>query len=196
MPLQGSLITRSLITMEMTPFQKALSSLATQDLIKQDLPRCTFLSMQARTSRDPPTCTNLSMLVGSSPLLSTLRAPRSRAQVINGNMATSTTINSSPIKKFQAATREDVCPSLPVATMISPWAIMTSRWIMPTSTLGSPPSRRPSKTFRTCFTSTPCGKQKWETASRTSSYISSRKMRSRTTCSRNSTLTHHSDRLQ
>ena len=154
-----------------------------------------LLAMQAGISWALLACTSPSMLVGSSPLLNTLRAPSNRGQASSGTMATLTTINNNYMKMFQVATREDVCPSLPVAIMISGWATMTSRWIMPTSTLGSPPSRRPSKTFRTCFTSTPCGKQKWETASRTSNYISSRKMRYGTTCSRNSTLTHHSDRL-
>ena len=48
-PLQGSLATCSLDTVEMTPFQKALPSLAIQDLIKQDLPRCTILCMQVGT---------------------------------------------------------------------------------------------------------------------------------------------------
>ena len=48
-----------------------------------------------------------------------LRAPGSRVQVINGRMTTSTTISSNYMKKFQAATREDVCPSLLVAIMIS-----------------------------------------------------------------------------
>ena len=93
-------------------------------------------AMQARISWDPPACINPSMLVGSSSLLSTLRSPGSRAQVSNGNMETLTTISSSHMKKFQAATREDICPSLPIATMISPWAIMSSRWSTPTSTLG------------------------------------------------------------
>ena len=56
----------SLDTVETTPFQKALSSPATQDLIKQDLPRCTILCMQVRTSRDLPVCSNLNMLGGAA----------------------------------------------------------------------------------------------------------------------------------
>ena len=63
------------------------------------------LAMQARISWDLPAYTSLSMLVRSSPLLSTQRAPSNRAQVSNGSMAISTTINNNPIKKFQVATR-------------------------------------------------------------------------------------------
>ena len=76
------------------------------------------------------------MLAGSSLLLSTQKAPGNRAQVSNGSMATSTTINSIPMKKFQVATREDVCPSLFVAIMISQWVTITSRWSIPASTPG------------------------------------------------------------
>ena len=139
--------------------------------------------MQARITQNLPICTSPSILVGSSPLLGTLRALGSRAQVSNGNMATSTTISSSPMKKFQAATREDVCPSLLVAIMINKWATMTSRWSILASTPSGQPLKRRSKTFRTCYTSTPSGKQKWETASPTSNNTSSRRMRIGTICS-------------
>ena len=118
--LRDSRATRCLSTMVTIPFSK-------------DLPSPT---MQTGTSQDFLACTSPSMLAGSSPLLNTLRAPDSRAQVSTSNKGTSTTINSSPMKKFQAATREDVCPSLPVAIMISQWTTMTSRWSIPASTPG------------------------------------------------------------
>ena len=134
------------------------------------------------------------MLVGSSPLLSTLRAPGIRAQVRNGRMATSTTISSSNMTKSWVAIGEDVCPSLPLVTMTSPWAIMSSRWSAPASTPGWRLSKRRGKTSRTHFTGTHNGKQKWENASPTSSRTRSRKTRIGITYSRVSTLTRHSDR--
>ena len=119
-PLQGWLATHSLGTTMMTQFLK-----------DRLLP-----AMQAGISQSLLACTSPSMLVGSSPLLNTLRAPDSRAQVSTSKKETSTTINSNPMKKFQAATREDICPSLPVAIMISQWATMTSRWSIPALTPG------------------------------------------------------------
>ena len=141
-------------------------------------------------------CTSLSMLVGSSTPLSMLRAPGIRAQVRNGSMATSTTISSSHMKKSWVAIREDICPSLPIATMTSPWAIMSSRWSAPTSTIGWRLSKRHSKTFGTSYTSTPSGKQRWENASPPFSSTRSRRTRIGDTCSRVSTLTCLSERLQ
>ena len=119
-PLRGSLITHSLGTMERTPFQKALPSPATQDLIQQDLPRFTFLSMKVGTSRDLLVCTNPSMLGGSSLLCIIQRVPGNRAQVGNGRMAILTITNSSFTRRSLMATREDACPSLLVATMTIP----------------------------------------------------------------------------
>jgi hypothetical protein len=92
-------------------------------------------AMQVRISWDLLACTSPSMLVGSNPLLSTPKASSNLFQASSGTMVTSTTSSNSPMKKFQGATREDVCPSLLVAIMISPWAIMSSRW----STLASTP---------------------------------------------------------
>jgi hypothetical protein len=116
--------------------------------------------------------------------------------VSNGKMATLTTINSRHMKRFQVVTREHACPSLLVATMINQWAIMTNRWSMLVSILGQPLSKRRSTTSRTRLISTPSGNQEWETASPTSSNISSRRTRIGTTYSRVSILTRHSDRLQ
>jgi hypothetical protein len=117
--LRDSLATHSPNTMVMTLLQKDLPSLA----------------MQGRTNRDLPMGTILSMLVGSNPL-STLRAHGNRAQAGNGSTAILTTTSNSPMKKFQVATREGACPSLLVAIMISPWAIMSSRRSTPALTPG------------------------------------------------------------
>jgi hypothetical protein len=111
-------------------------------------------------------------------------------------MATTTTINNSPLKKFWVVTKGDVCPSLLVATMTTPWAIMSSRWSTPASTLGWLPSKRHSTTSRTSCISTPSGKQKWETASLASSSIRSRRTTTGATCSTISTSTYLFERLQ
>ena len=120
-PLQGSLVTYSLGTAETTPFQKALPSLTTHDLIKKDLPRCTILCMRVGTSRDLPVCTNLNMQGGSSLLCIIQRVPGNRAQVGNGRTTILTTTSSSPMRS-PATTREDACPSLLVASTTSTWA--------------------------------------------------------------------------
>ena len=133
---------------------------ATQDLIKEDLPRCTFLSMQAGTSRDLPVCTNLSMLGGSSLLCIIQRVPGNRAQVGNGKTIILTTTSSSLTRRSPVATREDACPSLLMATTTIPQVIMSSRWSMLVSTPGSPPLRRTSMRFRTLCTNILSGEKK------------------------------------
>jgi hypothetical protein len=153
-------------------------------------------AMQAGTSQDLPICTSSSIMVGSSLLLSTLRAPSIRTQVRNGRMATSTIINNNNMKKSRVTIREDVCPLPMVTTMTNPWAIMSRRWSAPASTPSRWLLKRRSKTFETSYTNTPSGKQKWESASPASSSTRSRRTRIGTTCSRVTTLTHHFDRPQ
>ena len=177
--LQGWLIIHSLDIVVMTQFQKDQLSPA----------------MQARIERDLPVCSSLSMLVGSSPLLITLKALGSRLWVSTGKKGVSPTTSHSTMKKSQVATKENVCLSLPVAKMINRWATMTSRWIMSASTPGWPPLKRPNMPSRTPCTSTLSCKQTWETPSLTSSSSSSKRMRTGTTCSRSSTSTHHSEQL-
>ena len=87
------------------------------------------LAMWARTNRDRPVGTRLSMLVGINHPLITLRALGNKVLVSSGTSETSTTTSNNTMKKFQVATKADVCLSLSVATMIS-------RWIISTSTLG------------------------------------------------------------
>ena len=113
-------------TVVMIPFLKDLPSLAMQAGTSRVLLACSSPSMLGGNLL---TCTSPSMLVGSIPLLSMLRAPSIRAQVRNGRMATLTTISSSNMKKSQVAIREDIYPSLPMATM-------TNRCSMPSSTTG------------------------------------------------------------
>ena len=86
-------------------------------------------AMQARINWDLPACTRLSKLVGSNHLLIILKDFGNRVQASSGSMETSTTTSNNTMKKFQVATKVDVCLSLSVATMIS-------RWIISTSTLG------------------------------------------------------------
>ena len=81
-------------------------------------------AMRAGINRDLPGCISPSKLVGSSPHLITPKALGSRVQVSSGTIETSTTTSNNT--KFQVATREDVCLSLPVATMTSRWIILAS----------------------------------------------------------------------
>ena len=124
--LRDSCATCYLSTMVMIPFPKDLPSLAMQTRTSRVLPGCTSRNM---LGGNLPTFTGPCMLVGSSLLLSTLRAPGIRAQVRNGRMATLTTISCGHMKKSRVAIREDVCPSLAMATM-------TSRCSIPASTTG------------------------------------------------------------
>ena len=151
--------------------------------------------MQAGIKQDLPVCSRPSMLVGSIPLLVTLKVLGSRLRVSTGKKGTSTTTSHSTMKKSQAATREDACLSMPLAIMISRWATITSRWIIPASTPGWPPLKKHNKTFVTPCTSTHSGGQTWETSSSTFSRTNSKRMRTWTSCSRGSTSTRHTERL-
>jgi hypothetical protein len=57
-------------------------------------------AMQAGINQVLPAFTIPSMLVGSSPRRITLKIFGSKARAGNGSMATTTTINNSPLKKF------------------------------------------------------------------------------------------------
>ena len=145
--------------------------------------------MQDGINQDLPASTSPSKLVGINHLCISLKAPGNKVQASNGTMETSTTTSNNTMKKFQVATKEDVCLSLPVATMIS-------RWIIPASTPGWPPLKKRNKTYTTLCISILNGRQKWEATSPTSNKTSSSRTRTGTTCSRISTLTRHTERLQ
>ena len=144
--------------------------------------------MQAWINWDLPTCTSPNKLVGINHPLITLRAPGNKVQASNGTTTTSTSTCNNTMKKFQVATREDVCLSLPVATM-------TNRWIIPASTPCWPTLKKHNRTFATPCTSTLSGKQTWETPSSTFSRTSSKRMRTGPTRSRISTSTRHCERM-
>ena len=171
--LQGSLIIRSLDIVAMTLFQK--------DRRTPD--------MRAGTNRDLPGCTSPIKLVGINHPHITLKATGNKVQASNGTTETSTTTSSNTMKKFRVAIREDVCLSLPVATLIS-------RWIILASTPGWPPLKKCNKTYATPCISIFNGRQKWEAPSPTSSKTSSNRTRTGTTCSRISTSTHRTKCLQ
>ena len=145
-------------------------------------------AMQARINWDLPACTRLSKLVGSNHLLIILKDFGNRVQASSGTTKTSTTSSNNTMKKFQVATRYDVCLSLPMATMIS-------RWIIPASTLGWPPLKKRNKTYATPCISILNGRQKWEAPSPTSNKTSSSRTRTGTTCSRISTSTYRTEQL-
>ena len=96
-------------------------------------------AMQAGTNRDLPACSRLSKLVGINHPLITLKALGNKVQASSGTTKFLTTTSNNPMNKFQVANREDICLSLPVATMIN-------RWIILTSTLGGPPLKKHNKT--------------------------------------------------
>jgi len=150
------------------------------------------------------------MLGGSNLLLIIGRVLGNRAQVGNGRMAILITTSSSLVRRSPAASREDACPSLLVASMTTPqaiiiktwatirrpWVTMSSKWNTVATTLGSPPLRRTSMRFRTLCTNVPSGKKKQDNALPPSSNTRSRRTRIGSTYSRVSTLTCLSERPQ
>ena len=150
------------------------------------------------------------MLGGNNLLRIIGRVPGIRAQVHNGRVATLTTISSSQMRRSLVATREDACPSLLVASMTipraimthiwdticHPWVTMSNRWNTLTLTLGWLPSRRVSMRSRTPCTNIPSGKKKQDNALPPSSSTKSRRIKIGSTYSRVSTSTCPSKRPQ
>jgi len=150
-------------------------------------------------------------MLGESSLLCIIqRVPGNRAQVGNGRTTILTTTSSSLVRRSPAATREDACPSLLMASMTIPQAIMTNTWAtirspwvtmssrqnMLASTPGSPTLRRTSMRFRTLYTNIPSGKKKQDNALLPSSSPKSWRIRVGNTYSRVSTSTCPSKRPQ
>ena len=139
-------------------------------------------------------------LGGSNLLLIIQRVPGNRAQVGIGRTTILTTTSSNLLRRSAAATREDVCPSLLVASMTStwatirrPWVTMSSRWNTHASTSGSPPLKRTSMRFRTLCTNIPSGKKKHDNVLPPSSNTRSRRTKIGSTYSRVSTSTRPSE---